>query len=524
MKTLFRKLRSKDERGSALVLTAFAMVVLLGMAAFGVDLAWFYLNSSRVQRAADAASLAGVIHLPGNEPAALTDATEVALQNGYDGGVAGTTVTPLRVAANQLEVTISDDVPTFFLKIFGWTSQTITETATAEYIPPLKLGSPSNKFGNDPSCYSSDTDCAGNFWANIHGTKTDTEMGDAFSSYCAVGGGSSSGCAESSQFRGVGDGYGGYLYGIVPGGSSMTIETLDLNFRQEVTGLPAPGYGDPWRTGDTNGGYCGVPVAPSTCIGPSTRVNVWRPDPTPLDITDNVLHCTEVYAPLPQISPDDDPPFASGTWNYWDSVCGGSIDTSSSPTGIWVIQIVMNDTDGDGFTNIDATNNINRAGQNRYSIRSNSANIFALGDFSIYNNAAGTATRFYLAEVPDYYAGKTLVVEMYDVGESSDTGTLQPIDPTTGNPFNGGCRIYSRTVAETSWGNPDTVVSSGSPCQESVTPQEYHRRWLKFEMDLPVGYSCTDCWWRMNYAYPSDMNDTTTWRAFMIGNPIHLVP
>jgi hypothetical protein len=43
-------------------------------------------------------------------------------------------------------------------------------------------------------------------------------------------------------------------------------------------------------------------------------------------------------------------------------------------------------------------------------------------------------------------------------------------------------------------------------------------------MDLPVGYSCTDCWWRMNYAYPSDMNDTTTWRAFMIGNPIHLVP
>jgi len=32
------------------------------------------------------------------------------------------------------------------------------------------------------------------------------------------------------------------------------------------------------------------------------------------------------------------------------------------------------------------------------------------------------------------------------------------------------------------------------------------------------------CWWKMNYAYSSGVNDTTTWRAYMIGNPIHLVP
>jgi len=27
----------------------------------------------------------------------------------------------------------------------------------------------------------------------------------------------------------------------------------------------------------------------------------------------------------------------------------------------------------------------------------------------------------------------------------------------------------------------------------------------------------------MNYVYTSPVNDTTTWRAYMIGNPIHLV-
>ncbi|MGD2044147.1 MAG: pilus assembly protein TadG-related protein [Acidimicrobiia bacterium] len=514
MKTLLRKLKDRDERGSALMFVAGSLVLLMGLAAFGVDLAWFYLNSSRIQRSADAASLAGVIHLPGDEPSALSDAQAVATQNGYDTSEASTTVAASRISANQLQVTISEQVPTFFLKVFGMDTQTITESATAEYIPPLKLGSPSNQFGNDPSCYSTNSDCAGNFWANIHGTRTDTRMGDAFSSYCANGSGSNDSCGQSTQYRDT-----GYLYGVIPGGS-MTIQTLDLNFRYEG----AFGNSDYHRTGDHND-FCGAFSSPDTCVGPSIRVNVYEPDPTPLDITDNTLHCTEVYDPLAQLENDDDPPFDPAEWNYWDNVCGGPINTSSSPAGIWVIQIVANDTDGDGDTDL-SDGDQDHSGLNRYSIRSSSGdNIFALGDFAIYNNASGTTTQFYLAEVPDYYAGKTFVVEMYDVGESADTGNLQPIDPTTGSPFNSGeCRIYSRNITETSWGAPDTSIAAGNTCQEFVNPGEYNGRWLKFEMDLPVGYSCTDCWWRMNYSYPSAVNDTTTWRAYMVGNPIHLVP
>ena len=516
MKTLWHKLRNKDERGSAIMLVAGAMVVLMGMAAFGVDLAWFYLNSSRVQRAADAASLAGVINLPGDEPEALADATAVAIQNGYDGTVAGTSVTPVRISANQLEVTISQDVPTFFLKVFGMQSQTITEVATAEYIPPLKLGSPSNKFGNDPSCYSSNVDCRGNFWANIHGTRTDTGFGDAFSSYCTLGV-NSNGCAQSSMYRNT-----GYLYGVIPGGNSVTVQTLDMTYHNDTGGV---NNGDPHRTGDHDAQLAGANP------GQSVTVNVYRPDPTPLDIADNTLQCTTTFTPLPQINPDDNPPFNyAANWQAlgkgWQNICGGAINTSSTPDGIWIIQVVANS--GGGRFTLDAvptSTDMNHSGLNRYSIRTDTGNIFALGDFSIYNNSSGTATRFHLAEVPDYYAGKTFVVEMFDVGESAATGTLQPIDPRTGNPFNSGqCRIYSKTIAETAWGAPDTTINAGSTCQESVAPSEYHGRWLKFEMDLPVGYVCTNCWWLMNYNYPSDVNDTTTWRAYMIGNPIHLVP
>lgn len=513
MRELFRKLRSKDEKGSAIVFVAGSLVLLMGMAAFGVDLAWFYLNSSQVQRAADAASLGGVIHLPGDEPAAVANAHLVAIQNGYDDADGDTVVTPVRIASNQLEVTVSREVPTFFLKVFGMDTQVITETATAEYIPPLKLGSPTNQFGNDPSCYSSNPDCAGNFWANIHGTRTDTGMGDAFSSYCELGDGSTDSCDQSSQYRDT-----GYLYGVIPHGNSFTLETLDLTFYYEDT----VANGDHHRTGDHNN-FCGT--LGDGCVGPDVSVHIYAPDPTPLDLSDNGAPvCTEVYSPAAQFDPDDDIPFTPSEWNYWDTTCGGSINTASAPEGIWVVQLVTNDGDGNGIT--DATADADHSGLNRYSIRANSgANLFALGDFSIFNNATGSTTAFHLAEVPDYYAGKTFVIELYDAGESAANGFLQPIDPDTGAIFQSGeCRIYSRTITQTNWGAPDTVIPAGTPCQETVTPSEYHGRWLKFEMDLPLAYSCSDCWWLMNYQYTSSLQDTTTWRAYMIGNPIHLVP
>jgi hypothetical protein len=164
---------------------------------------------------------------------------------------------------------------------------------------------------------------------------------------------------------------------------------------------------------------------------------------------------------------------------------------------------------------------------NRYSVRSSTGQLYALGDFSIYNNASGSTTAFYLAEVSSYYHGKTFVVEFFDAGESAATGTLQMMSPD-GSVFNDGeCRIYTRNNPGVDW-SLQTTIPAGSGCQESVSPQEYHDRWLKFEMDLPPEYACTEggvpgCWWKVNYAYPSGVNDTTTWKAYMIGNPIHLV-
>ena len=114
------------------------------------------------------------------------------------------------------------------------------------------------------------------------------------------------------------------------------------------------------------------------------------------------------------------------------------------------------------------------------------------------------------------------MIELYDAGESADPGTLAVVDPSGSTFDDGQCRIYSRNSPSVAW-NLQQTIPAGSACQETVAPSEYQGRWLKFEMDLPPSYTCTTCWWKMNYVYTSSVNDTTTWRAYMIGNPIHLI-
>ncbi|MGZ8784618.1 MAG: pilus assembly protein TadG-related protein, partial [Acidimicrobiia bacterium] len=132
----------RAEDGAILPFVALVLVVLLGLASFAVDLGWFYLNSTRIQRAAESAALAGVIHMPqAYASKAEPTAIQVAATNGYVDGVdnAAITVTDGLTWSepNQIEVTISDTVDTFLLRVLGRQNQTITRSAVAEYVPPL---------------------------------------------------------------------------------------------------------------------------------------------------------------------------------------------------------------------------------------------------------------------------------------------------------------------------------------------------------------------------------------------------
>lgn len=493
----------KQDKGAALAIVATSLFLLMGVAALSADLAWYYLNTARVQRAADAAALAGVVYLPAAPGTANSTAVDIAYRNGYDNTLTDVTVTPTPIGQNQLQVRISDDVETFFAKVLGWDKMTISRLAVAEYIPPLKLGSPTNRFGNscDPNISSG---CGENFWANIHGQWTQTSYGDAYASWCD--GGNSWDCGTLNPSRRST----GYLYGI-ESGSSFTVEFIDLAFHNRSG---SQGTGDDIRTGDRgceDNSWGGGATADADC-GTTMRVTLYAPDPTPLDVSNNTVLCTADVPPEPQV--DESEPYV------WETPDGQACWTQSG-SGIYIVQV----------QNVDPGSQNHRSGLNRYSIRSTTGSLFALGDFSLYNNVPGSTSSFFLAEVPSYYNGKTFVVEMYDPGEFSGSGTAQlemwhsASDTDPGVVFNGGeCRIYSRDNVTDPWNHQQTI-SAGNECEELVSSGEYNRRWLKFEIDLPTTYSCTsDCWWKVNYRYPGGgVQDTTTWRAYMIGNPIHII-
>jgi len=504
-----RLMEAKDEQGAILPFVALVLVLLLGLASFAVDLGWFYLNSVRIQRAAESAALAGVIHMPQAyatkaEPTAL----QVAATNGYVDGVDNASITVVDGLTwgepNQLEVEISDTVDTFLLRALGRQNQTITRSAVAEYVPPLPLGSPESQFGN--SCDPNEPGCTGqpNFWANIHGRYTDTRMGDAHSSYCEDGTGSGNpGCAQNVSWRNPATSTrgGGYLYGVeASAGNTFSIQFLDIVHHNISGGVTT---NDGWRTGDRG---CEAWGDNSPNCGQTVRTTVYAPDPSPLNLNGNVTLCVKDWAPAPQIIETD--PYVWET--PWCTI-------TPPADGLYVLQIEVLDPPiaFPGWS-----------GLNRYSVRATGgARLYGLGDMSLYNNATGTTSDFYMAEVSDIYSGKTFVLELYDPGEANPGGWVEikaPNGPGVWGDY-ASCRMSVRTSETAAWGANTTLTPCRFFANNNGGADDYNGDWIKLEMDLNSYVCGTNCWWKLNYNYSNNVNDTTTWKAYIIGNPVHLL-
>lgn len=145
--------KTERSRGQILILFVMAIFVFTGMVALVIDVSWYWVNSLRVQRAADAAALAGVVQLPTNPTGAngaYALAVAEAKKNGYEDGLASIVVSPVQdppVTGRRLVVTVSAPVPTFFMRIFGINSITASRTSKAEFVLPVPMGSPENWYG-----------------------------------------------------------------------------------------------------------------------------------------------------------------------------------------------------------------------------------------------------------------------------------------------------------------------------------------------------------------------------------------
>ena len=140
----------RRDRGQVVVIFAGAMLLFVLLAATVIDLSWYWTNNLRMQRAADAAALAGVIFLPGDTANAYAAARAEATKNGYTAGVDGVTaVTPVQDSVNprRLNVTITGNVGTYFARAVGINSWPARRDAKADFVLPVPMGSPENYYG-----------------------------------------------------------------------------------------------------------------------------------------------------------------------------------------------------------------------------------------------------------------------------------------------------------------------------------------------------------------------------------------
>src|SRR6185369_12876876 len=72
--------KARGERGQILAVVALALVALLGVAAFSIDVGYAYYAKRQIQSATDAAALAGAQDLP-NKSTAFSTAADYAAAN-----------------------------------------------------------------------------------------------------------------------------------------------------------------------------------------------------------------------------------------------------------------------------------------------------------------------------------------------------------------------------------------------------------------------------------------------------------
>jgi hypothetical protein len=532
-----RRHHRRDESGYVAILTAVLLVPLIGMAAFAVDLGHWYVTARDVQRAADAAALGGVPHLPADPGKAFAAARALTADNGFADAGDVTVTTAVDEMPSQLRVTVSKKVPSHFGALFGVSGNTITRTAVADYAGPVPLGSPCNFYGNAPD--SSDTVVSdvckdvGQFWGNIGSPKATKVSGDAFqNNACASG---VDGCVTGKNVDYDPNGY-FYSVTLTEDVHNLVIEAFDpalvhvgdLCDKVTLTGAAGTRYekgkNSAYCTGDVdfglNGndkaltartdGYAGMVGTSYTVRDPGP--NVWDPASFPARTDCEGTGTYPGFAVKNLSAAVTTDPYVAKVFRQWVPLC----TIRYAPAGTYLVQMKTNEP---GF---EAGNGHNRFALRAYSTtNAHAKDVIAISGYSkmaMYANLPGSETEFYLARVPSGAANHVLKVNLFDVGDSTKPGTIGIVAPPDSGVTFSDCRSAG-------------VNNASMPtCELHGVNSKYNGKWQSITVPIPEDYTCDDldptaCWVRLKYDYGSGSqpSDTTSWGASLEGAPVRLI-
>jgi len=576
--------RSAPEEGFYMVWVALTFVTFAAFAGLALEFNRWQMLATQVQKAADAAALGGAVYMPENAGnKAFDTARSVSSQNGFTDGQNGVTIATAKGdLPNQLKVTISIVTKNPWASLVGYKSTTITRTSVAEYQLPQNLGSPENVYGNDPESQAAQPQ----FWGNLFGPSSNKDKGDAIQSAgpnASSGLCNADNCVSNANTDYDAK---GYFYGVdVPATTSpLQVQVYDpafvhvgdncgtndanakasLDKAATLTAAQIPGY-----TGTITPATRYASAGSSAfCNGDnyygdgSNTANPWTvwtlraPDVSPWEPANNPIVC---QAEFPGIYPENgnDLPNGSTSSTRLQTLLQQATAYPGTNPGRtfasffrqWVnLCTVNNPVEGRYFlqvqtaTKMDGSAAPNGGGSNRFSIRAglggnfastSNVHVYGNGRMGAYANATGANTQFYLTRVPPGEAGKTLILNFYDTGDASQAGTLQVLPPADSNVAGGtfpGCK-YTAPPGNSSgppWG---TFTATATGCTiTNVSTSSFNGQWVTWQIPIPTGYTCTasaatGCWVRLKFIYPdgTSVQDTTTWSAYILGEPVRII-
>ena len=553
--TFGRRITRKADDGYVLVMTAFLLLVLMLMAAFTIDVGLWYSRANQLQRAADAAALAGVTYMP-NAAQAYAVAKDAAAKNGFDAASVSVAVVPASVAGapRQLKVTLTDgNVPT----IFGGVVMdhiSITRSATAEYVSQVPVGSPLNAIGTGDQAGFAPGGGVQGFYLAVGGFCTAKEDGDRFLSRydgnrqqtpsnvytCgAAGHPNPSQVVDNLEYNSQ-----GYDYIVhVPCGnpdptiacaagttaaSDVQIQAYDPVFNPRDPQVPTDKRPDQKLPLQSNAAYGSIQV--------TTTFQIFNTNYDPSTPSSWTLVGTKTFGSC-VLGTEPDCAYAS-VWTNLFTVAAGQ------PAGDWRVRV---------FT---AAAEANSFGVNAFSLRAQNQATWALCDARTDATCPGvagdsnlavlatvpTTAKFYLARFApaSEFAGKQIQILLWDVGEGADT--IKILD-NNGNPAPFQYQTWDPGIAGYS---SDTAIPIGSAVSSLdvsgamllPTPgwapstrfnqKKFNDRMVSILLDIPTNYGASgplanDGWWQIEYDASVTLKDLSTWSVTLLGDPVHLI-
>ncbi|HMS12349.1 MAG TPA: pilus assembly protein TadG-related protein [Microthrixaceae bacterium] len=513
----FRRRPRRSERGYVLATAAMIMVPLLVVAGFATDVGGWYREADRMQRAADAAALAGVVWLP-NMTKATNVAREVAARNGFavNGHIS---VAVTRMAESQLSVEITDsDAPRYFSGLVV-SSKSITRNARSSYRKPIPLGSPKNYIGTGSLLGAPNTE---GFWAAVNGWCAPKEQGDEFSAafmgnWMPPGYITDVSCPGGTANPSFRPNYQHSYTLTLPAGRTMPVVVHIYSPRADLA------FPDPTLYAQTT----------------TTNFRVREPDDTPFNDADNPLTSCgalpnpKVFSPvtlgmpagMPGGPPADEPvPETLLGAPGWVRICE---IPAGAPAGSYLIDVGT--LDGEAGS----------VGYNAYSILASyngdgvtcdvrtdgmCPGVSGREHLSMKAEASTPQADLFLASVSADYAGQTLEVDLFDPGEGGNY--LEILDP------NGDPTAFTWQSADGDYsGGPTTQLDvSGCVGWAPIGPGRasacrFNERNVIVSIPLAANYTATygtKTWWKVRYAFSIAVTDRTTISVTARGAPVHL--